>query len=224
MIAATVLAVFFVPVFYVVIQGLIEYRRPTSSPAINTPAPKTPTMNSTLRLRDDARSASKPSAPSPPALPARPLGGGSVQAGGAEELPARFVILVVVVLFVERLLPVLIDGPGSMVNLVIKWTDETVVTRPMRTLMPRSTDGKTKRRRDRHDRWDEQHRLTTNKRKNIPKIDLTMLMLGCQIKTKAVRSWNLVHGKRVPLPSKYRECTWNSNSNRSGMSIPTGSV
>ncbi len=41
MIAATVLAVFFVPVFYVVIQGLIEYRRPsTSSPAINTPAPQ----------------------------------------------------------------------------------------------------------------------------------------------------------------------------------------
>jgi HAE1 family hydrophobic/amphiphilic exporter-1 len=41
MIAATVLAVFFVPVFYVVIQGLIEYRRPrTSSPAINTPAPE----------------------------------------------------------------------------------------------------------------------------------------------------------------------------------------
>src|SRR5947209_12979108 len=39
MIAATVLAVFFVPVFYVVIQGLIEHRRPrTSSPAIKTPA------------------------------------------------------------------------------------------------------------------------------------------------------------------------------------------
>ena len=41
MIAATVLAVFFVPVFYVVIQGLIEYCRPmTSSPAINTSAPQ----------------------------------------------------------------------------------------------------------------------------------------------------------------------------------------
>jgi HAE1 family hydrophobic/amphiphilic exporter-1 len=40
MIAATVLAVFFVPVFYVVVQGMIEHRR-ASSPAAETKAPST---------------------------------------------------------------------------------------------------------------------------------------------------------------------------------------